>query len=365
MICPLFIDYAARVLDLREAEGVRGIVSERSRFEIHLKPACFARTPLDEVSTKQAREWLRDMQAKPANDTRGARKLSTQTVARSKALASAVMTRAIEEELIQVNPFLSAKLRKRADEAVAKDKFAFLTLEEQKAFADCESLEEWMRLAIMFAVYTGVRQGEQFNLELRDLHVDGDFPHVTVRFGSKGKPPKSGKIREVPLLPQAVEVCKRWLELLPSYCPDNPDKLVFPTPHGTRRGVGKPLGRICVNGEWIDAWKHAKRTVGLARRFRWHDLRHTCASSLVAGFWGRRWSSEEIKEVLGHSSIVITQKYAHLGASSLKEAARATVIAPIETAKPANDLLQNVRAIIDSGLQRTMLWVNQRLGRAA
>jgi hypothetical protein len=31
----------------------------------------------------------------------------------------------------------------------------------------------------------------------------------------------------------------------------------------------------------------------IARTVRWHDLRHTCASSLVAGGWGPRWSLEE------------------------------------------------------------------------
>jgi len=50
-----------------------------------------------------------------------------------------------------------------------------------------------------FALGTGLRAGEQFNLELVDMRVDGDHPSVIVRYGSKGKPPKNGKIRHVPL----------------------------------------------------------------------------------------------------------------------------------------------------------------------
>jgi integrase len=57
------------------------------------------------------------------------------------------------------------------------------------------------------------------------------------------------------------------------------------------------------------------------RDARIYDLRHTCASSLAAGWCGRRWSLHEIKEALGHSSIVITMRYAHLGERAMRAAA--------------------------------------------
>ena len=63
---------------------------------------------------------------------------------------------------------------------------------------------------------------------------------------------------------------------------------------------------------------------GITRRVRWHDLRHTCASSLIAGWWGRRWSLEEVKGLLGHSSVKITERYAHLADSVLDVAASTT-----------------------------------------
>jgi hypothetical protein len=82
----------------------------------------------------------------------------------------------------------------------------------------------------------------------------------------------------------------------------------------------------------VDLFKRHLAAAGIAaeRRHdrqpvRWHDLRHSCASSLVAGWWGRRWTLEEVKEHLGHSSITITQRYAHLAESALQVAAAGTV----------------------------------------
>ncbi|MEO6575667.1 MAG: site-specific integrase, partial [Polyangiaceae bacterium] len=56
----------------------------------------------------------------------------------------------------------------------------------------------------------------------------------------------------------------------------------------------------------------------------WHDLRHTCASALVSGMWGRAWRLEEICALLGHSSITVTQRYAHLAGTALVVAAEET-----------------------------------------
>jgi Phage integrase family len=68
-----------------------------------------------------------------------------------------------------------------------------------------------------------------------------------------------------------------------------------------------------------------RKAAGIDRHVRWHDLRHTFASSLVAGVWGGdAWRLDEVRDLLGHSSVTVTEQYAHLAPSALAKSAAAT-----------------------------------------
>lgn len=348
---PIFRTFGAEVLEQRDEDGIRGIKSERNRFDLHVSTASFAELPVTEIRSRDVRSWLRDMARKDASDTRGARKLSTDTIKRAFALVSAVFAAAVEREIIETNPCAGVKVKRRADERATKDRWAYLTLDEQKAIAACPAISVADRLAIRFAVATGLRQGEQFHLLLSDLHVDGESPHVFVRFGSKNLPPKSGKTRRVPLFGDGLVAARAWLDVLPSFAPHNPECLAFPSRLGTRRGVGKPLGRG-------DAFPRALRAAGITRRVRWHDLRHTFCSNLVTGVLGRRWTLEEVRPLAGHSSITITERYSHIGERELVKAAAETAFAHVVptaadtlrdlTAPPANDTVHDLDSLAEA-----------------
>lgn len=334
-----FLEYAKNVMEQRKEDGIRGVSREWSRLRVHLEPAAFAHKKLEVVERADVVDWLKEMGRKSCADTRGERRLSTATISRSKALVSAVFAAAVERGDLKTNPCIGVRVRKRADENSTKEKWAYLTLDEQQMLAACGPIPLADRLAIRFAIATGLRQGEQFNLELTDLHV-GASPHVLVRFGSKGLPPKSGKIRKVPLFGDGLAAAREWLELLPSFCPSNPERLVFPTATGRRRQQGKPLGR---SGTFA---KHL-RTAGIGRHLRWHDLRHTCATNLVTGALGRRWTLEEIQPLMGHSSIMITQRYSHVGETALVQAAKETAasLIPESVVNDRSSLLRLAEAI--------------------
>lgn len=60
----------------------------------------------------------------------------------------------------------------------------------------------------------------------------------------------------------------------------------------------------------------------IGRTVWWHLLRHTGASSLISGWWGIRWSIEDVSKVLGHADIRTTQIYAHLAPQVIAETAQ-------------------------------------------
>ena len=85
---------------------------------------------------------------------------------------------------------------------------------------------------------------------------------------------------------------------------------------------GRAWGKIAV--AFSTALRRAK-----IERFRFHDLRHTTASWLVMA--GRPLL--EVKELLGHATIAMTMRYAHLAPERLREAV--TVLDGVFAAPPA------------------------------
>lgn len=326
---PTFLQLAEEVMKLRDEQGIRGLDRELSRFRCHIVDVPFANTPITDIRAPDIREWLRLMSQKNAAGYGPVRKLARPTINRCESLVSAVFQEAIERELIETNPCSGVVMKKRVDESDTVEKWAFLTIEEQRRLASCAAIPLADRLAIRFAIATGMRQGEQRHLEIPDLIVDDEKPRVIVRYAGRRKgaklPPKSGKRRTIPLFGDGLEAAREWLAMLPSFAPDNPENLVFPTAAGKIRFQGKPLGRSgTLKAHYVAAG------IKLRPGLHWHALRHTCASNLVTGVLGRTWSLQEVQKIMGHSSVQITERYAHVDDNAIEKAARETAPAARE-----------------------------------
>ncbi len=305
------------LLDMRApflAARGRARDDDEDRFDFHVAKAPFAAQPVSTVTRVQVKRWLDSLRNKLTSGRGEKRKLSWQTRKHLLNLVRAAFTFAQDEGLIDVNPARDIRMEKKP--TAIDDGELFLTPDEQARLLAVDHPEVTIAA---FAIGTGLRQGEQWALHLRDVHVDGDQPRVVVRYGGFNRkhggwqPPKSGKVRVVPLFGLGLVAAKRWLEIRTAYLHgpklQHASPLMFPTERGSHRDQKPPR----------HGWPLMVAAVG--RHVHWHLLRHTCASSLVAGWWGRRWRLEEVKEMLGHSSITVTQRYAHLASSRLFEVA--------------------------------------------
>lgn len=175
------------------------------------------------------------------------------------------------------------------------------------------------RLEALYAVALalGLRQGESLGLRWSD--VDFDAGTLTVRAALQRidgtlrlVEPKTETSRRTLSLPSTVATAlkahrdrqafeqaafgARWVDT----------GLIFTTPKGT--GIdGRNLTR---------RFKALLQVAGLPD-MRWHDLRHSCASLLLA----QRVPYRVVMETLGHSQISLTMRYSHLVPELRREAA--------------------------------------------
>jgi len=146
---------------------------------------------------------------------------------------------------------------------------------------------DFLEPAILLMLHTGLRRGECFALRWEDL----DFEHSILTVRASGT--KSGTARRVPMNDTVKDALEAWRA---TNATASPPDLVFPSPRGGGQIRDFKKG-------WASLMREAK-----IDGFRVHDLRHTFASRLVQ----RGIPLYTVQRLLGHASITMTQRYAHL-----------------------------------------------------
>jgi integrase len=308
-------------IDRWKLRGNRSTYDDRNMFAVHIATAHFAEWPIQNVRRADVKRWRDELVAKKAvraitKGPKGARvierieterPLARQRIINVLSLLRRIFNEALEDDLIEANPALEVYAPKQRRTV---DPWTYLTLDEQIALL--RVVPERDRPLIGFMIGTGMREGEVYALRAEDVVVDGEHPEVVVRFGGRDEPPKNGKIRRVSLFGLGLE--SAVAAIVANDRQRNVHGLLFPGQRGGYRPKKKaPKG-----------WASWLRAAGIDRPVRIHDLRHTCAAALVSGMWGRAWRLEEVRDQLGHSSIKVTERYAHLANTALRLAAQAT-----------------------------------------
>ncbi len=258
--------------------------------------------PLEEISPWLIEKWRVEQQK---------RGKAASTINRNIVTLKAVLSKAVAWDWLEISPLLKLKPLKTDNNAKVRylsadeEKRLLFALEERnkeailrrasgnhwRAVRGYELLPEYQEgifcdyliPMVLLAMHTGLRRGELFSL--RWDHVDLNKATVTVT----GNNAKSGKTRHVPLNSKALYALKNWNK----QCSEH--ELVFPSKEGQQMDN--------VRKSWARVLKNANIS-----NFRWHDLRHHFASRLVMA----SVDLNTVRELLGHSDLAVTLRYAHL-----------------------------------------------------
>jgi len=247
---------------------------------------------------------------------RGAGKLSPKTVNTIVALLGTILRDAIEDGYLREN--VAAGLR---PVKVQRPSFAFYTAEQTEVFlrACVEEAPAWFPFYLL-AFRAGMRMGEILALRVEDLDLNRASVTVERSYGGAYEPdeddaprrvyqegPTKGRaVRHIGLTADVVDVLRVFVGRRKSgllFCRPGD----FEDTHYSIRQVERPFHRVI-------------KATDLPR-LRLHDIRHSFASQLVMAGVPLR----QVQELCGHSTIEVTERYAHLAPGSAVRAVDALI----------------------------------------
>ncbi len=278
-----------------------------SVLEIHLKPhfgqmrlGAIMRRDVDDYATQKAAGTRRGKEGKPVP-------LAAATVNKSLAVLKAVLKEAIDHGLLTESSALRAKYVRDPNSG---DHMHVLQPEEIDRLLEAATGDEPWRTLYLLAVHTGLRRGELLGLHRGDLDPQTRCLHVR-RSLDRVLDGDHYVIREAPL---KTKYSRRMIEdlsaavieaLLALPASDDPAR-----PYVFLSRTGGPI-----DPDNLD--RAFKRHLDLAElpEIRFHDLRHTHASLLIAA----GVHPKAIQARLGHASITTTlNTYGHLMPSAFQ-----------------------------------------------
>ncbi|QSQ17201.1 tyrosine-type recombinase/integrase [Myxococcus landrumensis] len=287
------------------------VVTKKQHLDDHIIPF-FGGMHLDAIGPAQIEDFKASMKQKPSG-SRARKEAPTKAAIRKRKNASpkTLSKKFINNVLSSLSMLFAVAVKQEAIakaphvqlfEKVPKPDYDFLSFEEAEQLIST-SEPEW-RPVLLAAIKAGLRQGELIGLQWNDLNLPQSILHVrrTIWRGVEDLP-KGGRKRVVDLPASVVDALKAHRHLRGRYVFCQED--------------GQPLT------EGLMKWplRRALRAAGITREvglIGWHDLRHTYGSHLAM----KGVPLKVIQELMGHESIEMTMRYAHLSPDTRREAVR-------------------------------------------
>ncbi len=224
-----------------------------------------------------------------------------------------------EQEIKKIFDALSRreeKIRNRAKEVASKPYNKYYVRQYKvpdKGYVD------YVIPFVALSLYTGARNGSAVGLKWQDI----DFNNKTVTLQKEYS--KTGVTVKVPMADDLIDIFKVWATQQRVNIADTSEdeRFVFTSRH---QKENKPIVSIDKK-EWAKLLLEA----GIPHA-RWHDLRHTFASTLIK----EKQSIFAISKLLGHKSIKTTERYLHLSPEEAKCA-----ISSLDGAFPSQSIIAN------------------------
>jgi integrase len=279
-------EFAERWLEGQTELRPRTRTAYRSNLRLHVLPR-LGRRRLAEISEDDLARLIADLRAQG---------LSGWTIRSILTPLGRVLGHAARRGLIPANPM--RKLERGERPAVGRREMRILDREQIGQLLEAARTPTY-RALLATAIFTGLRQGELLGLTWADVDFSGGLVRVRKsldRPGTRTEPKTPHAIREVALMPALGRILREH-KLRSSF--SGPGDFVFASRTSSplnwrnvsRRGLGSALKRAEIE------------------HVRWHDLRHTYASLLIAEGLNVVYVSRQ----LGHASADITLRvYAHL-----------------------------------------------------
>ena len=278
-----FAEAAAGFLRLSEEEReckpstLRGY---KNMIDVYLLPA-FGSMALEDVTVQEIELWRSRVRS-----VRGGGQLSNESKNHLLVLLHGIFRRAVKLHGLAANPVDSVdryRVRSSGDIQVFSPDEIWSLVRAAASETDAA--------IFLTAAFTGLRRGELLGLRWCDVDFAGSTIRVRASYAAGYlTTPKSGKVRSVPMAPDVASALEN-LRARERFTGE--DDLVF------SGQAGIPLDGDALSKRYEDALQRA----GL-RRLRFHDLRHTFGTRMIAKADIRR-----VQEWMGHADIQTKMKY--------------------------------------------------------